>query len=150
MYYYYCLLLKIDVASPGQTYSSHKSSAIPIPTNACSISVCPNNGVAATVTWGFLTCVHMLMHVIPPGAVGTQTVCAKIIDCGRKVPCRMWESNHVTVFRHCLFGPKLLQRLSYPAAKLHSILYSFNMPQQSLKQNEAHTARAQSTHKGAN
>ena len=40
--------------------------ALPIPASVCSISLCPNNGMAASV-WSFLTCTQMLMHLIAHG-----------------------------------------------------------------------------------
>ena len=85
--------------------------ALPIPTSVCSISVCPNSAMAASV-WGLLTCTQMLMHAIAHGGC-TDTVreTALEVDSGRKVPCRTRDSNPR---QHCawLFS-RLLYRLSY-------------------------------------
>ena len=45
--------------------------ALPIPTSVCSIHLCPNGVMAASVE-GFLSCAQMLMQAVVHGAVRTQ------------------------------------------------------------------------------
>ena len=93
----YCPLWEIRVSFPVLG-TVDAGAALPTPNGVCTISVCPNNGLAAV--FGILTCAQMLQHTIAHGGC-TDTVRESAppkVDTGRKIPRRTW---HPYLSRYC-------------------------------------------------
>ena len=62
--------------------------------SVCSIFMCSNNGMAASVGI-FLTCVQMLMHAVARRGCTNTTVRKSALkgNSGEKIPCHHWDSN---------------------------------------------------------
>ena len=92
---FFCLhrtLWEIRVTLPGYGTAAARA-ALPIRISVCSIFVCPNSGMAASVL-GFLTCAQKLLQTIAHGGC-TDTVreSALKVDTGKKIPCRPGDLN---------------------------------------------------------
>ena len=116
-------LWEIRVALPGYgTYNCRKSNAT-TPLDVCSIFVCPNNGMAASV-WDFsLTCPQMLIHVIVHGGLyGYRKSLHWKLTLGRrkkkKKGKRKKERKKKNPLPHLGFEPESVLRLGFPSKAL--------------------------------
>ena len=92
---FHCSLREIWFTLPEQGAAATRA-ALPIPISVCCISMCPNNGMAASVC-GFLTHTQMLSHA-HRGCTNTVRESALKVDSGRKIPCCIRDLNP---HQHC-------------------------------------------------